>query len=111
MTFGGTKNKKKSLCHGFAFLALSGRSIYHPKPLTTAAVESNLKVPSESALRMEASRLKHSVLRPVKINLQNGISPDEAAVLAVLLNPALRADRGGTTWWEGIRLAQLRRLA
>jgi hypothetical protein len=43
---------------------------------------------------MEASQLKHSVLRPVEINLQNGISPDEAAVLAALLNPALRAEIG-----------------
>jgi hypothetical protein len=50
MTFGGTKNKTKSLFHGFAFLALSGCSIYHPQPFTTAEVESNLKVPSESAL-------------------------------------------------------------
>ena len=72
---------------------LAGCSIYHPKPLTPAAVEKSLQVPSESALRVEASKLKHPALRPVSINLRDGVSPDEAALLAVLLNPTLRADR------------------
>ena len=91
------------MLRALAFLAVSGCSIYHPKPLTTAAVESNLKVPSESVLRVKASQLKHPALRPVEIDLRNGISPGEAAVLAVLLNPTLRADRDR----RGLASAQL----
>jgi outer membrane protein TolC len=97
------KLKTKSLLWVLTFFAFSGCSIYHPKPLTTAAVESNLKVPSESLLRAEASQLKHPVLRPVEINLRDGISPDEAAVIAVLLNPTLRANRDR----RGLATAQL----
>jgi outer membrane protein TolC len=103
MTSGETKSATNSLLRALAFLAVSGCSIYHPKPLTTAAVESNLKVPSESVLRVKASQLKHPALRPVEIDLRNGISPDEAAVLAVLLNPTLRADRDR----RGLASAQL----
>jgi outer membrane protein TolC len=99
----GTKIETNSLFRALALLALSGCSIYHPKPLTTAAVEGDLKVPSESALRVAASQLKHPALRPVEINLRNGIGPDEAAVLAVLLNPTLRADRDR----RGLATAQL----
>ena len=99
----GTKIETNSLFWALTLLALSGCSIYHPKPLTTAAVEGDLKVPSESALRVRASRLKHPAVRPVEINLRNGIGPDEAAVLAVLLNPTLRADRDR----RGLATAQL----
>jgi outer membrane protein TolC len=102
MTF-GTKIETNSLFRTLALLAISGCSIYHPKPLTTAAVEGDLKVPSESSLRVRASRLKQPALRPVEINLRNGIGPDEAAVLAVLLNPTLRADRDR----RGLATAQL----
>jgi outer membrane protein, heavy metal efflux system len=102
MTF-GTKIETNSLSRTLALLAISGCSIYHPKPLTTAAVEGDLKVPSESSLRVRASRLKQPALRPVEINLRNGIGPDEAAVLAVLLNPTLRADRDR----RGLAAAQL----
>jgi len=90
-----------SLC-GFLVVA-SGCSLYHAKPLTAAAVEGNLKVPPTAVLQMEASKLRHPVLRPVKIDLRNGVNPDEAAVLAVLLNPALRADRDR----RGLATAQL----
>ena len=102
MTF-GSKIETNSLFRVLALLALSGCSIYHPKPLTTAAVEGDLKVPSEPALRVGASRLKNPALRPVEINLRNGIGPDEAAVLAVLLNPTLRTDRDR----RGLATAQL----
>jgi outer membrane protein TolC len=99
----GAKIETNSLFRALALLALSGCSIYHPKPLTTSAVEGDLKVPSESALRVRASRLKNPALRSVEINLRNGIGPDEAAVLAVLLNPTLRADRDR----RGLATAQL----
>ena len=102
MTSGETKIDTSSLLRALA-LAVSRCSVDHPKPLTTAAIERVLKIPSESVLRVEASRLNHPALRPVKINLRNGISPDEAAVLAVLHKPTLRADRER----RGLATAQL----
>lgn len=84
-------------------LLLSACSIYHPKPLTEAAVEGSLEVPDAAALRVAASKIEHPILRPVEIDLSNGVNPDEAAVLAVLLNPTLRADRDR----RGLATAQL----
>lgn len=81
----------------------AGCSVYHRKPLTRAAVEGSLEPPPVEELRVEASRIHHPILRPVALNLRDGISPDEAAVLAVLLNPTLRADRDR----RGLARAQL----
>ena len=72
---------------------LAGCSIYHSKPLTSEGVERELAIPSEKALQIAAIKIKHPILRPVRIDLRDGVSPDEAALLAVLLNPTLRADR------------------
>lgn len=44
-------------------------------------------------MAFDAAAIKHPLLAPVRLNLRDGISPDEAAVLAVLLNPTLRAAR------------------
>ena len=72
---------------------LAGCQTYHPKPLTTASVEQSLTPPPNEVLKVRASELKHPLLPPVQLDLNDGLSPDEAAVLAVLLNPALRARR------------------
>lgn len=84
-------------------LFLSGCSIYHPKPLTEGAVRATLARPSDKALQIAAEQIHHPTLRPVRIDLKNGIDPDEAAVIAVLLNPTLRADRDR----RGLAQAQL----
>ncbi len=84
-------------------LVSSGCSIYHPKPLTEAAVEESLRVPEVAVLRVAASQIEHPILRPMEIDLSDGVNPDEAAVLAVLLNPTLRADRNR----RGLATAQL----
>jgi outer membrane protein TolC len=84
-------------------LPLGGCSIYHPKPLTEEAVAALLHKPDDRTLQIEAAKIQHPALRPVRVDLRDGINPDEAALIAVLLNPALRADRDR----RGLAQAQL----
>ncbi len=74
-------------------LGLAGCQSYRPRPLTPSAVEQALRPPPGKVLRVQAMELRHPLLPPLSIDLKDGLSPDEAAVLAVLLNPALRAQR------------------
>lgn len=76
-----------------AAVVLCGCQAYHPVPLDDAAVEHAMRTPEAALLRVQAAEIRHPILRPVKLNPKQGLSPDEAAVLAVLLNPSLRAAR------------------
>ncbi len=75
------------------FFVLSGCAVYHPLPLDRKAEEAVLKGPDTEALEIEVSRIKHPLLKPVEFDLKDGLSPDEAAILAVVANPELRAVR------------------
>jgi cobalt-zinc-cadmium efflux system outer membrane protein len=75
------------------FFAAGGCAMYHPMPLTSEAVDARLKPPGMAKLRILASKIDHPILQPVQLKLNDGLSPDGAAVLAVLLNPSLRAIR------------------
>jgi outer membrane protein TolC len=66
---------------------------YEAKPLTPAAVGQALALPDEGALRIAAADLRHPALKPVTLDPGRGMSPDEVAVLAVVVNPDLRAVR------------------
>ncbi len=66
---------------------------YHPEPLSPGAVDRALTVPSASILTQEASELHHPLLGRVTLDPTRPLSPEEAAVLAVLVNPGLRAQR------------------
>jgi outer membrane protein TolC len=72
-------------------------------PLSPAAVEQALAPPSLEAIRVQAQALQHPILRPIGFDERDGLSPDEAAVLAVLANPSLRAVRDQ----RGIAKAQI----
>jgi cobalt-zinc-cadmium efflux system outer membrane protein len=61
--------------------------------MTPDAVHAKLQPPNAAALRILASEINHPMLRPVVLKLDEGLSPDGAAVLAVLLNLSLRAIR------------------
>jgi len=74
-------------------VALCGCKSYSPQPLTTDAVNARLEVPADDALREQASKIDHPLLKPVEFTSLKKLTPDQAAVLAVLLNPALRAIR------------------
>jgi outer membrane protein, heavy metal efflux system len=75
------------------FAVISGCAAYHPLPITTEAVNTRLQPPDMKELRILAGSIRHPILRPVRLNPNEGLTPDGAAVLAVLLNPALRARR------------------
>lgn len=88
----------------FVTLALcQGCVRYVRQPLGHAQVAQRLAPPNLEAVRLHAKRLRHPPLKPVEINLQDGLSPNEAALIAVLANPALVALRDR----RGIAAAQL----
>jgi len=66
---------------------------YHAKPLTQQSVNQALEPPQLEELQVNARSLSHPILKPLEINLADGLSPEEAGVIAVLANPALRAER------------------
>jgi outer membrane protein TolC len=84
-------------------LALVSCASYRPLPLTPGAVDQALTIPSADILTREAGKLHHPLLRPVKLDPDQPLSPEQAAVLAVLVNPALRAQRDRA----GVSSAQL----
>lgn len=75
------------------FLAVGGCATYHPKPITSEAVRARLQPPDMARVRALARKIKHPILHPVALKPDEGLSPDGAAVMAVLLNPSLRAAR------------------
>ena len=84
-------------------LTLSGCATYHPMPLDKAAVDKALAPPSLDSVPIKAKMIHHPLLRPVNFDLRDGLSPDEAAILAVIANPKLRALRDR----KGLAQAQL----
>lgn len=74
-----------------AFLA-TGCTQYKPMPLTPSAVEKALSVPAPAELQAR-SKQRGMKLPPVELDPHKELTPDSAAVLAVLLNPTVRADR------------------
>ncbi len=76
---------------------LAGCAMYRPAPLTAETVAAALTVPSPDSLAVRAARLHAPSLAPLSLDLEDGLTPDEAATVAVLVNPALaarRAERG-----------------
>jgi outer membrane protein TolC len=96
-----------------AAIALGGCVSVQPMPLTPEAVEAALAVPPMAVLRGQAQEIRHPILRPTEITStallrqgsggQAGLTPDEAAILAVLVNPSLRAARAE----RGLAAAQI----
>ena len=78
-------------------------SAYHSKPLTEQTVQQQQESPSAEQLSILATQIKHPYLQAIPFNIKDGLSPDEAAILAVLRNPELRAIRNR----HGIAAAQL----
>lgn len=66
---------------------------YHSMPIDNSAVNLALKGPPKEKVRVQAKMIKHPILKPIDFDDRDGISPDEAAILAVLANPTLRAIR------------------
>ncbi len=84
------------ICFGLLLALLaefSGCAFYHSLPLTGDAVANALRKPQWATLQVQASEIKHPLLAPIRLNPRTGLTPDGAAVIAVLINPSLRAAR------------------
>ena len=83
----------------FTFLALAllaltcGCTLYHSQPLDSASVEAALQPPKLEALKIAAAKIEHPLLKPIMIDGRDGFSPDEIAVMVVIVSPQLRALR------------------
>jgi outer membrane protein TolC len=86
-----------------AILCLQGCTTYHPKPLDQSAVAQGLMPPTMESIRIQAREISHPILKPIEIDFKKGLSADQAAIIAVIANPALRAARDQ----KGIVAAQL----
>ena len=85
--------RPRILCGLLPALAVAGCQKYQPMPLDRPAVERAVATPTPDELRARVTELHHPLLPPVPIDLQSGLTPDAAAVLAVVANPSLRAQR------------------
>ena len=94
---------RRVLLWACVLLAGASAGCYRAMPLSPAAVEQALAPPRLDAIRVQAQALQHPILRPIAFDERDGLSPDEAAVLAVLANPSLRAVRDQ----RGIAAAQV----
>lgn len=74
-------------------LFLSSCAVYHPLKIDRTAIDTALNAPDLKQLTIETRHIDHPILKSLNIDLQNGLSPDEAALLAVVANPAMRAIR------------------
>jgi outer membrane protein TolC len=74
---------------------MGGCKLYHALPLDQKARDAALSRPDLPRIQVQAKELRHPLLKPLAIDtdLRDGLSPAGAAVLAVLLNPDLRAVR------------------
>jgi outer membrane protein TolC len=86
-------NQLLYICVVGSTIALAACQTYRPQPLTESAIEQALTPPTVATLRVQAEQLNHPILKAVELDFDRGLSPDSAAVLALLLNPGLRAIR------------------
>jgi outer membrane protein, heavy metal efflux system len=87
----------------FAILFVTGCAEYKSLPIIPETIDARLAPPPFTDIRAQAKTIKHPVLQPVAFDETDGLSTDEAAILAVLVNPSLRAVRDQ----QGIAEAQL----
>ncbi len=82
------------LAGGLGLLLLNGcYSWYHGKPIRESEVRTALVDPNLKQISVKSADIKHPVLKAVPFTLGNGVSPDEAAIIAVYANPQLRVER------------------
>ncbi len=76
-----------------ALCLLSACTRYRPRRIDDRAVSAILAGPNLDRLAVAARDIHPPLLKPLPIDLTDGLSPDEAAVLAVLANPGLQSVR------------------
>jgi len=73
--------------------SMAGCRVYHTLPLDNRNRPSALTTADLNRVSVQVRELKHPLLAPQPVDLRDGLSPEEAALLAVLINPDLRAVR------------------
>ena len=87
--------KARALLAGVAALVLGGCTAYRAQPLSHEAVEATLAPPDGQQLRQRCSAFHHPRLPALAIDPDGDQDPDQLALIAVLVNPGLRALRDG----------------
>lgn len=72
---------------------LAGCSLYHAAPLPAAGVPLRSSMPSARRLSSDVEAVANPLVIPRSVDVTDGLDPDEAAVLALVLNPDLIAAR------------------
>jgi len=81
------------LASGALAALLSGCALYHPMPLDETARAEALAPLRLDRVKVAAAALEHPLVKPIVIDGAGGFSPDEIAVMAVIVSPQLRALR------------------
>ena len=91
----GLTQARASLCWLAAALMglLGGCAVYRSMPLNAKSVEEALQPRPIEAVKIAAERLDHPLIKPVRIDGEGGFTPDEIAVMVVIVSPQLRAVR------------------
>lgn len=84
-------------------LLLAGCGSYRPAPLDDGRTAAALAGPSKPTLVADARRLVHPRIAPIDLDLSKPLTGDELAVIAVLVNPDLKALRAR----QGVSRAQV----
>lgn len=84
-------------------VALGSCTLYRARPLDPIDSAGTVRGEDLARVAVDASSIRHPLLAPVHVNVADGITPDEAALLAVAANPDLRAARAA----HGVAGAQL----
>jgi outer membrane protein TolC len=76
-------------------LLAAGCATYDGKPdaLGVTAVDTALQVPPLEQLKVSAATFVHPLVRPLEIDGRDGFTPEEVAVMTVIVSPRLRAVR------------------
>ena len=72
---------------------LGGCSFYRAMPLNPTTLDKALRAPPIETVRIAAAKLDHPLVKSMMIDGEGGFTPDEIAVMAVIVSPQLRTVR------------------
>src|SRR5258706_5805239 len=72
---------------------LGGCSVYPSMPLNSRTVEEALQPRPIESVKIAAERFDHPLIRSVRIDGEGGFTPDEIAIMVVIVSPQLRTLR------------------
>jgi len=77
----------------FLSIILVGCAVYNPAPLTDKGLKEAIAVPDKKELASEAASFRHPRIASIVLDFSRPLTPDELSVIAVLVNPDLKAVR------------------